>query len=82
MHRLLHLPITSGGGLSDVVDTAHEAVDLAHGVNVSRISCGLNGRRLTCRLHGVSRAFIQSNTMLWTYMPRTFCFLGKVAWET
>ncbi|WWD19973.1 hypothetical protein CI109_104446 [Kwoniella shandongensis] len=35
-HRLLHLPIASGGHLSDVVDTANEAVELAHGVNASQ----------------------------------------------
>lgn len=35
MHRLLHLPQSTGGGLSDVVDSAHDAVELAKGVNVS-----------------------------------------------
>ncbi|WWC86571.1 uncharacterized protein L201_001448 [Kwoniella dendrophila CBS 6074] len=36
LHRLLHLPVTSGGGLSDVVDSAHDAVELAKGVNASQ----------------------------------------------
>ncbi|WVF69441.1 hypothetical protein IAT40_004218 [Kwoniella sp. CBS 6097] len=36
LHRLLHLPISSGGLLHDVVDTAHEAVELAKGVNASQ----------------------------------------------
>lgn len=35
LHRLLHLKQATGGGLSDVVDSAHDAVDLAQGVNVS-----------------------------------------------
>ncbi|OCF30367.1 hypothetical protein I316_08011 [Kwoniella heveanensis BCC8398] len=36
LHRLLHLPVSSGGLLHDVVDTAHEAVELAKGVNASQ----------------------------------------------
>ncbi|WWC59804.1 uncharacterized protein I303_102366 [Kwoniella dejecticola CBS 10117] len=36
LHRLLHLPQTTGGGLSDVVDSAHDAVDLAQGVNATQ----------------------------------------------
>ncbi|RSH89108.1 hypothetical protein EHS25_002774 [Saitozyma podzolica] len=36
LHRLLHLPTATGGGLSDVVDTSHEAVELARGVNASQ----------------------------------------------
>lgn len=35
VHRLLHSPTASGGGLSDVVDTVAEALELAAGVNVS-----------------------------------------------
>jgi hypothetical protein len=35
LHRLLHLPTATGDGLSDVVDTSQEAVELARGVNVS-----------------------------------------------
>ena len=35
LHRLLHLPASTGGGLSDVVNSAHDAVELAKGVNVS-----------------------------------------------
>lgn len=34
LHRLLHLPQASGGRLSDVVDTAKEALELAKGPNV------------------------------------------------
>ncbi|GAA6003304.1 uncharacterized protein JCM10292_003844 [Rhodotorula paludigena] len=33
LHRLLHLPQASGGRLSDVVDTAEEALELAKGPN-------------------------------------------------
>ncbi|GAA6003723.1 hypothetical protein JCM10207_003564 [Rhodosporidiobolus poonsookiae] len=33
MHRLLHTPTATGGGMSDVVDTAEEALELAKGVN-------------------------------------------------
>nr|XP_019046794.1 hypothetical protein I302_03397 [Kwoniella bestiolae CBS 10118]OCF25724.1 hypothetical protein I302_03397 [Kwoniella bestiolae CBS 10118] len=36
LHRLLHLPQTTGGGLKDVVDSAHDAVDLAQGVNATQ----------------------------------------------
>ncbi|WRT64462.1 uncharacterized protein IL334_001394 [Kwoniella shivajii] len=36
LHRLLHLPIASGGLLKDVVDSAHDAVELAKGVNATQ----------------------------------------------
>lgn len=37
VHRLLHSPTASGGRLTDVVDTVAEALELAAGVNVSRL---------------------------------------------